>query len=610
MHKLANPVLQLLIAVEARRNSSFIIHSILGAQQNSSEPVLVKDDFIMSLMNDQVGSHLMETVIKHLPTSLHLPMFVTYFRANLSQQSLHPVSNFVVAAFIKTLSTKITFEMVLEELCILPPTATTTTFSAPTEARTALGGDERLVLKKQSSLMEKLVRFAKHGIIVELSRACVRFDTGHKHFLKALLSALHIESNDDKKLIFECILYMQTLPRFRSVMDAKSASVQDAPSKPGLPLSVATTGTYLLQSLMEFPAEHSRVVLDSLFALPLETLTVLCLDHSGSTVMEKFFEAKTIALKTKKKIVHVLSSQICSVAKSKCGSHVLDKIWTHLDLDTKEAIAQVLLQDYNNLVNDFYGRFIVRNCRLDRFRTAREDWREKLEGLERKKDMFKEFLNDDNIVLDNSAKIIEKRELDDTKDRIMKENLSSEMKALGFAQGLKSSAISVDQNQDQDDDGTPLAQLGNPVCKNTKEGAKDKSKLKKPKLKSKKADLVDFVGLDDDENAMDLSNIAGVADDDEIDDLFRGKKLDNRMIEDVRYSPSLYLLICRFCSGKLTQVNYRENAFQRNPKRETRPWLRFWVPSTRPRKRKRRSGLLKMIGPIPRRRESLRRRTI
>lgn len=46
------------------------------------------------------------------------------------------------------------------------------------------------------------------------------------------------------------------------------------------------------------------------------------------------------------------------------------------------------------LVNDRYGRFIWRNCRMDDFKRRRGDWIDHEQGMMRKKSIFKDLLGE------------------------------------------------------------------------------------------------------------------------------------------------------------------------------------------------------------------------
>jgi len=92
------------------------------------------------------------------------------------------------------------------------------------------------------------------------------------------------------------------------------------------------------------------------------------------------------------------------LALDKYGGHVVDKCWTVADLDMKERIAAELLDHEHSLSQSLYGRFILRNCKIDNFKRKREEWMERERGAQRKKEMFKDVLEDSIVIKGSKAK--------------------------------------------------------------------------------------------------------------------------------------------------------------------------------------------------------------
>ena len=75
-----------------------------------------------------------------------------------------------------------------------------------------------------------------------------------------------------------------------------------------------------------------------------------------------------------------------------CGQ-VLDKLWDASTMEGKEAIAEELLAREDELRANMYGKFALRNCRVDELKRRRGDWSRSVVSVERTKDMFAEFLD-------------------------------------------------------------------------------------------------------------------------------------------------------------------------------------------------------------------------
>ena len=52
------------------------------------------------------------------------------------------------------------------------------------------------------------------------------------------------------------------------------------------------------------------------------------------------------------------------------------------------------MQDLESLQNDFYGRFVVKNCKLVDFKKHPETWKAELESSVKKKQLFEDILQD------------------------------------------------------------------------------------------------------------------------------------------------------------------------------------------------------------------------
>lgn len=72
----------------------------------------------------------------------------------------------------------------------------------------------------------------------------------------------------------------------------------------------------------------------------------------------------------------------------KYGSHIIDRCWTFADLKMKETIADELLMKEEELKESHYGHFVVRNCNLDHYKRKKEEWKQKEQAVEKKKNMF------------------------------------------------------------------------------------------------------------------------------------------------------------------------------------------------------------------------------
>jgi nucleolar protein 9 len=135
-------------------------------------------------------------------------------------------------------------------------------------------------------------------------------------------------------------------------------------------------------------------VIDSYFAQKDELMFSWTLDPVGSHVIEAFLTSPTVNLKVKRKILRSFLGKYHTMALDRFGGHTVDKCWAVSDIEMKEKIAQELLEHEHALSQSYYGKFILRNCKIDQFKRKKEEWVEREKGIERKKDMFRDILGD------------------------------------------------------------------------------------------------------------------------------------------------------------------------------------------------------------------------
>ena len=175
------------------------------------------------------------------------------------------------------------------------------------------------------------------------------------------------------------------------------------PTDPGMTNNFSLHGSLLMQHMFSFPAEASRLVVQSFLELPTETLLHLALNHVGCRVIEAFISSPEIGLKAKKKLLRSFSKHFADLAMDKYGSHIVDKLWSQVaDIGDKERVAEELLESLAALQNSHHGKFIVRNCRLENFKREKDSWREKEAGIDRRKEMFKDILAPEGAPIEGS----------------------------------------------------------------------------------------------------------------------------------------------------------------------------------------------------------------
>lgn len=357
VHNVANPVLQLLLGVQAKDDvagKDALVDKLLMDITQDEQPGQKNDDrdaYVETLLRDQVGSHLLETIIQVASPSLFQKLYVTYFRGRLSKLSFHPIANYVIQQLFVNAKNPTQLEMMVEE--VLPS-------------------------------FEEFLKYGRPGVIRAVVEAAKNTGACHKQVVKGLCAAFHTSGPAERKEFINVVLHMETYEQLKA---------RDTTQEEKRPTFHAQ-GAIILQLLLQYPEEHNKIVTDSYFAQTEELVYAWTTDNTGSHVIEAFLTSPTVNLKIKKKILKSFLGKYHVMALDKYGGHTVDKCWAVSDIDMKEKIATELLQHEHTLSQSFYGKFILRNCKIDQFKRKKADWLEREKGIERKKDMFKDILGD------------------------------------------------------------------------------------------------------------------------------------------------------------------------------------------------------------------------
>ncbi|KAG0218462.1 armadillo-type protein [Mortierella sp. GBAus27b] len=358
VHQVANPVLQLLLEVLAKEDETTkdeLVDKLLMDITKEEAPGHKnhdRDAYVETLLRDPVGSHLLEKIVQVASPALFQKFYTSYFRGRLAKLSFHPVANYVIQQFFVNVKTGLQLEMMIAE--VVPE-------------------------------FENLLKFGRPGVLRAVVEACKNVDACHKDVIKGLCNAFHTQTSAERKNFMHVVLHMETLEAY-----TERTSGQDEFAKP----KFHPQGAVILQLILQYPEEHSKIVIDSYFAQKDELMFSWTLDPVGSHVIEAFLTSPTINLKVKRKILRSFLGKYHTMALDRFGGHTVDKCWAVSDIEMKEKIAQELLEHEHALSQSYYGKFILRNCKIDQFKRKKEEWVEREKGIERKKDMFRDILGD------------------------------------------------------------------------------------------------------------------------------------------------------------------------------------------------------------------------
>jgi nucleolar protein 9 len=165
----------------------------------------------------------------------------------------------------------------------------------------------------------------------------------------------------------------------------------------------------LAQSLLQFTSHNLQLVKD-FSGLDDEALFKLAKSPSGSFVLQTFLQNKTIAEKTKNKILDKLKGKFAQIGQSPQGSRCLETCFEKASLTRKQAIAAELTSAENALKGTAFGRAVLSKLQIDLFKRDAKQWAEAQSKQGKAKALFSDIVSQDS---NQSSKKSKKRKAED-----------------------------------------------------------------------------------------------------------------------------------------------------------------------------------------------------
>jgi len=343
---------------------------------------------VESLDWDYVPSvRLLEGVIKVGINNekLSKKIFSKVLDGKILELSVHPVGNFVIQRLFENISDKEQFASLCSQL---------------------------------SGKMEDILSSGCTGVILSLTKACVRLETQQASVLTELTAALHCSDSQDQ--LAHCLAHMVT---------------KDTVSEEGKVFSVHLHGSLALQQLLLF-SKPIKVV-RSLLSMTPPQLSSLFGDPRGCHIADIFMTSKTIGEKSRDGLLKCLKGEFATLACGKHGSRTVDTMWKYSSIKQRQAIVEDLAAKVDVLNSNRFGKFIVQNCFVAVFKRSKDDWRKLVEKGDKIGDMFTEIIGDSKPLIKRKvdegtsnkdepvAKKVDKKEVSDIVDDWLKSDNNS-----------------------------------------------------------------------------------------------------------------------------------------------------------------------------------------
>ncbi|KAG1753166.1 armadillo-type protein [Suillus lakei] len=354
-NKVASPLLQLILEVEADHGESSLSDSLMDhvlvgiitlCRENPDEQPEASD-YLVTLLRDPTSSHLLETMVSRCPDPAFTILWATYFQGKLARLATHPVANFVVAKAAERLN--------------------------PTQLKGAL--------EELEGSWNKVIGSARTGVLrTMIDRACT-LRVHEKDICQAVCNAFELFEPKDRSHLVSCVLvlkplreYMATGPTKHNSEDAQQISKQgnvDDSKEPKV------QGALILQSLLRLNEPHCLMVTERWHQVPPHTRSNLLSQHPiSSRVIDVLFDSETVPFKVKRTLVMSLVGHYHTLVDDRIGSRVGDRCWAFADPYLREKIARSLVMHEQFLAASYFGKFFARNINLYLLQRRPEEWRE------------------------------------------------------------------------------------------------------------------------------------------------------------------------------------------------------------------------------------------
>ena len=339
-HKLASPVLQLLLEIELSRqlNSECSLMKKLLPNVPQSEDA-ANPPFVHGLLYDPIGSHMLESVLQYAPGTIFKPLYRASVLPNLRTIARNDVASFVLTKAIERLGS--------HDLDIAIKTLTPEVTMMIANSRTSL---LRCVLERCAA---KAVDCS--SITTQLQNY---FDGPGPHFLQQMLQITD-ENPSDHEL---------------------HARPTQSPSD-----SVKMHWSLLAQSMIALGGRPREVIFEGLLAVDKSVLLEIAKHRSATHVAQAALTQDGSTNAFRRNFIANFSGLIPQMTLDAVASHVVDALWTATSnlRHVRDTFAEEMLPCEAEMKASPCGKAVWRNWSMDLYKRHRAAWVAKSKATEK-----------------------------------------------------------------------------------------------------------------------------------------------------------------------------------------------------------------------------------
>lgn len=347
IHKIASPVLQLIIKVEGIFDRERLVwHLLFKNEKDGKDPK--EEAFVEYLLSDSVGSHFLEAIIKNDGARMKYieRLYKLYMKDRVLKLAKRSTTGvYIIQALLLKLKAG-EIEHIMDQ--IIPELSQLISISE----------NQNIDLGKS---------------IIEASAS--RFNYGKDDIVKQLFTKFapnyNPEEPDNTSTEF-----------FENVLQLTGSTLGN--TRDDWPTAEERRKALFLEKLMEY--DYSFVVCTwyNCMAMSPERFLQMCFHGVFCHVVENALvvqpasvgESKDVNI-SRKKFLNIFMGQIADLACNAYGSHIVDKLWTFTILLPmyKDRIGSELMANSHKVKESTYGKLVWRNWSMELFTRKKYDWK-------------------------------------------------------------------------------------------------------------------------------------------------------------------------------------------------------------------------------------------
>lgn len=348
IHKIASPVLQLIIGVEGILDRERLVWHLLFKDEKEGKDSK-EEAFVEYLLSDSVGSHFLEALIKNDGARMKYieRLYKLYMKERILKLAKRSTTGvYIIQALLLKLKAgevEYMLDQIIPEMCSL----------------ISIADNQNIDLAK--SIIEASVSRFNYGKDILVTQFFAKFAPN--------FNTSEPEDNTSTEL-------------FENVLQLTGSTLGN--TRDDWPTAEERRRALFLEKLMEY--DYSFVVCTwfNCMALSSEKFMQMCLHGVFSHVIESALVVQPASVEeskseniSRKKFLNIFMGKIADLACNAYGSHIVDKLWNFTVLLPmyKDRIGSELVASSQKVKESNYGKLVWRNWSMELFIRKKFDWK-------------------------------------------------------------------------------------------------------------------------------------------------------------------------------------------------------------------------------------------